>query len=627
MSWLSYGAMIWGTLFGDEADRTGGEFIFEHPDTEIFDPPNPDGETGGQHVQVEVWLEETTPGHGVYAEVIVGWLNDENYLVAGILSFTAQSLADGVTAPCKLLVLYKRDTLASDTNYTDLVPVSVVPIQNFTFQEWHILDVCLEPNVYGDYLEGDLLRAHLTLGADRDEDAQGHVRAQGYADNYTTGAFAGLAMGYSDLGDNTVHGKVKFRHFKFNHLRHSPEYLTCPNCNDGPCLVFAQDFAAEPDAEADADGKLGCFWVDTAGATGGIRFLSGTFEIEPGKTARCLIPHPTNKGSKAVSVPLVWHAGAIIRISLGGSGYAILRSDSATISIYDNADVLLDTDTTIPADSGRHTVEVCWRGGVLSATFDSSACVMGAASADTSNPWIYLGAEAGSAAVHFLAITFEKANDTNSPSDAKCDRCARCSQTCDGSNACCTDPQTVGPLVVDFGIGGWTTTTATLPPFITGECDACATIAGEIVIQAPFSNHIGAGVNSCIWGWESDDCAGGFRCDAPGGDDNEHHGQSYVGTTASVVLIPFGDPDYGVPGKSCRWVVTARANLGACDTVGSVTKCDGMADNSEAFVVYYSEPIGADECNIFPVTLTKSTVGIGCPCQGDLPTTIVLDQA
>lgn len=416
---------IWGTAGGDEATDSGGVYDFPKPGMQKFNTAHPDGAGANQHVKVRFKLHEVTSGQGAVAAVIVGYLDDTHYLVARVEK--QGTFGTG----CDYLTLYKFNAGSSSGYYSALdYGVSIVPIRNLTLDEWHTLDVCLLPNNYGTYSDGDTIRAKVTLA---DGTTWG---CQGIAAGYSTGAYVGLANEYVNFGtgggDNTLYGEVYFDDFEFTYFRDTSTHKSCPNCN-GPCHIFDDTFNTY---SAASDNVLGCFWSATQSpATGTARFDGTYLQCDASSRIKCLVPHPTNKSSKIITVTFKWEASKQVKVDTG-SGYAIFDSTAGArrIRLYDNSGTLLDSSAvnSLPAyDDAIHTAEVCLEDGALTATMDS-VC-LDAVSTDTGDAFVYLGSTSGT--VKFASFDFKKHWDINEPKDSGCDKCdcpTEC-PTCSGS--------------------------------------------------------------------------------------------------------------------------------------------------------------------------------------------------
>lgn len=438
---------IWGTAGGDEATNSGGVYDFPKPGMQKFNTAHPDGASGTQHVKVRFKLHETTTGNGAVAAVIVGYQDDTHYIVARVVK--------GASGDCDYLEVWKFDAGSSNGYYSacdgdgNANNSTTIPVRNLTLDEWHTLDVCLMPNVYGTYSTGDRIRAKLTLA---DGTTWG---VQGIADSYTTGAYVGLASEYSDLGTNTLYGEVYFDNFEFTYFRDSSTHKSCPNCN-GPCHIFDDDF---DDYASASDNVLGCFWSATqTPATGTARFDGTYLQCDSGSRIKCFVPHPTSKSSKIITVTFLWEASKQVRVDTG-SGYAIFDSANQWIKLYDNDGTLLATSAaSLPAyDDAIHTAKVCYEGGVLSATWEplsASEVCKEESSPDTGDAFFYLGSASGT--VKFASVDFKKHNDLSEPKDSGCDECG-CELECER----CTDG--IAPGIYRITIAG----------IVDGTCNEC----------------------------------------------------------------------------------------------------------------------------------------------------------
>lgn len=410
---------IWSTAGGDEATNAGGVFVFAKPNVQKFNTAHPDGATGQFHVRVRFKLTELVAGDGVAADVIVGYLDDNTYLFARVLY-----QGDNGNS-CNYLQLLYRTGGAETGIFTTPKGVSTscfVPIRGLTLDEWHTIDVCLLPNTYGTYGDGDTIRGHVTL-------ADGtHWGVQGIAEGFTGGAFVGLGNAETDVTTHT-HGSVEFDDFKFNYFRETPDHASCPNCNT-PCFIFADPLTYD-DHELDGTACGSppdcpeCFWSTIDGAA---RIDTNRLEVDNGGLVRCNVRHPQSKTSKIVTVSILWETGIVARVDLG-TGYAQFDSTNRRIFLRDNDDNLLDSTAvnSLPAfDAALHEVEVCYRGGGLTVTAFGEC--LSASSPDTGDPFVYLGSDGGT--VHFDSFSFSKAKDLSEPADGGCVECESCPVPC-----------------------------------------------------------------------------------------------------------------------------------------------------------------------------------------------------
>jgi len=298
-------------------------------------------------------------------------------------------------------------------------------------------------------------------------------------------------------------------------------------------------------------------------------------------------------------------------------------SPTHKLELFDLSNVLLDTDSDDVAHSDSEWLAggICYDGSNLAGRVTGHGGIdlcVGAPSVNPGRQQVRLG---GNADARFDNFTFDKVHDASDPSDEHCGHCTYCTQVCSPELApCCQEPMTVGPVVVDFGVGGWTSRIGPDPN--NDECDPCALVAGEIVLfqdatlattsPPPCGFAIQLGVCPTGFGWV---------CSMFG-----DSGNLYLYVTAAVVSISPADPEYTAE-RPCRWSVVVTFG-GGCSTFGVSTTCDGGDDNVISTAQYYSEPIARTDCNILPVLLTKSSeLTNGCPCQGTLPATITLHRA
>lgn len=584
---------IFSTAGGDEAENSGGSLNFAKPNVQKCNTPNPEGAGSPTAVYTKFKLTETTPGNGVNFRVIIGYLDDDNYLFARVsyLDSTSACHSNGGTASVDSgqINLFKvvagvETFLATAEGFT-----CASRIKGLTLDTWHELWLCHIPNNYGTYGDGDTLRCRVKLNGVTDH----NPGCQGVADGFTGGAYAGLANAPTAANDSVV----KFKDFKYSYFR-GTDHLSCPNCN-GPCPIFSDTFAYD-DTEQDVFHNINCMWAtnDSFGNhTGTARFLDGQLEVESGGSVLCGVPHPTNKSSKILTVSFLWEASILIRIDTG-SGYAILDSTPAIrqIRIYDNDDNLLASSDLLAlpaADDAVHTVEVCLESGAITVTMDG-VC-LDAVSEDTHDPFVYLGSDGGT--VHFTSFSFAKHKDLTEPKDGNCEVCD-CPREC---NDCCDDPQPAGAYVVDLGVGGWASLTCVGVPGVP-SCNDCEDTAGEFIVLSSAD---------CVWRHDQS------NCDI----DNCCVGAREFGLAIILSL------ENNLTG--CRWKVVVALGPSIVDVDAGCFHDASIPNVSRSkIVVYYSDYLtGTDKCNTMPVTLTKSSEGGDFPCSGSLPSTITLEAA
>jgi len=412
---------IYSTASGDEATNASGVFTFAKPNVQKFNTAHPDGASGKFEVEARFKLTQIG-SDDVEAEIIVGYLDDTTFLRASVLyedsgcSYLLLSGLDGGAATGDNLITKNPD---------DNIAPPQVKIPNLTLDTWHTLKVCLIPNTYGTYGDGDTIRAHLILADGK------HYGVQMIAQSFTGGAYVGLGNSNAHTAGST-YGSVSFDDFKFQYFRETSTHASCPNCNT-PCFIGSDDF--ETDYTMDVGGGLGCFWhvlnASGGGLTGTSTITGGYLECQVNSIARYVNPHPQSKTSKIITVTFLWEASKQVRVDTG-SGYAIFDSTTGArrIRLYDNDGNLLDSsavDSLPVADDTLHTAEVCYVGGALTVTIDG-VC-LDAVSPDTGDVFCYLGSTSGT--VKFATFDFKKHKDTSEPKDDGCGDCEACASDCD----------------------------------------------------------------------------------------------------------------------------------------------------------------------------------------------------
>ena len=289
-----------------------------------------------------------------------------------------------------------------------------VALEFLSDSEWITIEVCLieGPTDYGNTMWK--LRAMVTTAA-RSYPFCGQANIRGDL-GFNPGSKAALGAGK---------GSVKFDDYHFTYLKQDPDHKECPNCNSG-CLIGEGVF--NPNHVKDSFGYLTCFWHVLAGNAS---MTSGYLQLENGSLVQYMLPHPTNKESRIVTVDLVWDANVSLSISLGSS-YVYFNSNSQDIYILP---VLGDTATSgigsLPAPDGLvHRVKVCEVDGVITATFDNMTHCLNATGTFgvADDPFVYLGSALGT--VKVLSFKYEKAYNLDEPSDKDCERCESCSPPC-----------------------------------------------------------------------------------------------------------------------------------------------------------------------------------------------------
>lgn len=449
-----------------------------------------------------------------------------------------------------------------------------VQVPGLTTGELALLEVCLEPNV-GAYPNEtfDRVIAKVTLANGKIYSCQLEI------DGPAVGLYAGVRTSMAAKVDD----------FTYTYFRNSPtgQNRTCPNCST-PCFISSDDFTTnEP-----------CLWDVRAGS---YSVASGVMTITTSpSTIQHHIFHPGLKTAQIVTVK-VNDIASVARIYIG-NGYAVLTitATTRTLQLYSNAAVLLDDDTvSIVPGGGFLDVTVCYSRGLLSATV-GSLCADAAIAETASAYWVSLGGDNGTV---FDDFVFKKSYDTSEPSDAGCDDCTNCPNEC---NNCCDSPQPAGAYVVDFVAGGWTA--GSWYAYCT-SCAACAETAGEFLLIAD---------SSCGWAYGEDNCTGFDSC------------VSGAQVRFGIDLELWNDGT----GNGCRWKlsVSIGAQITGPTDDGTFcctdTPCDAGGDGGgRTTTLYYSAYITDTECNTMPVTLTKISETVTCPCNGSLPTTITLSAA
>lgn len=581
---------IYSTAGGDEATNTGGVLHFGKPDVQKFNTANPEGASSPTAIYAKFKMHETVTGDGVSLVGIIGYVDDDNYLFAQVdrLPDDASCIVNGGVGSGQI-TLWKREAGVNTALRTASGFVCGSRIDGLTLDVWHEIWVCLIPNNYGTYGDGDTLRARVKLNGVTSH----NPGCQGVADGFTSGTYA--ALGNAPVSVST-YGEVEFDDFKYQYFR-GTDHLSCPNCN-GPCPIFSDSFTYS-DTEIDAFGNLNCLWL-VAGkdeiAAGVARFLDEQLEIESGALVWCRVPHPTAKSSKIVTVNLKWEEDIIARIDLG-TGYVLLDEAAGEIQLYDNDDNLLDSVSGLPGfDDAMHEVEVCYEGGILTATAFGE-CVS-EVSPDTGDPFVYLGSDGGT--VHFDSFVFKKHRDYSEPKDGGCAVCD-CPAICLG---CCTDPVPAGAYLIDMGAGGWTSTTCADFSADPASCDACADVTGEFIV-------LFTGI-PCTWEYQQSNCEIDPCCESLCSD---------FRLTIELALIS--------DMTGCRWRVTVTIAPKVVDPRCQCYEDPGLTAVSSAKVATYTSDYldGTTKCRTVPVTLTNHSESGTFPCNGSLPSTIELLEA
>ena len=524
-----------------------------------------------------------TGGTGSSADIFIGYLSDYVFLFARVHYHADDE-------DCDHLELYKRQG-GTDEILTlpdpDNSPARV-PIRNLALNTWYRFDVCLKPDAYTypyGYDNGDVLRAKIVV-------AGKEFALQANVPGFDGGTYAGLGSGL---------GSVDFRKFTYDYFR-SSSHGSCPNCNGG-CEIFTEDFSVY---DAASDNVLGCFWD----ATEGVARFDGTYmQADAGSRIKCLIPHPTNKNSKVITETFLWEASKKVRID-SGSGYAIFDSTTGAkrITLYDNDGTLLsqsDIDSLPASDDTLHSATVSYVGGVLSATMDG-VCVQ-VDSPDTGDPYVYLGSNGGT--VKFATFAFEKGLDSTEPKD-RCDDGPSCPpEPC----SLCDPDDPPGALIIDLSAYALTDRYCDG----TDTTNRCEDITGEFVL-IPYQITPTAACGNL------DPCSRVYvierfstHCCNPTA--------QFTCLELNAVIVAGADP------ARLRWKFITTFGL-ACQNPFETFACedelgDPVTASTPTSAVYYSEDFDADECTVFPRTMTKSSDNISCPCGGTFPATLILDSA
>lgn len=443
-----------------------------------------------------------------------------------------------------------------------------LPKDVLALEEWHTLEICVIPldATYG-YDSIIITICKLTL-------ASGAVYSctELSATGQTIGSYAGLK----------TNAAVKYDDYKATYYRNSPsgQHKTCPWCHTG-CSISSDAFSTNDT----------CKWDVISGSysvSGGLMTIGTT----PSKIQHHIF-HPGLKTTHKVTVDV--QDNAVESKVYIGNGYAKLTYAAGlrTLRIYDNDDVLLDTDVqtvAVTSDSALYmALTICYSRGVLSCTVTgrgSDLCVDSSVDETEEGYWAALGGNSGAV---FDNFAFVKTYNITAPSDAACDSCEHCPVVCQ----CCGVGTPAPSYVLDFGAGGLTTNSCATP-----SCGLCEAIAGLIVVDARASLVV------CDWTTDIGTC-GTETCVC---------GRSYG---ASILLRLQTNP---VSGR-CFWAVHVLFG-----TTGIIDPTDCRFSYGVSY--FSSEFTSPDACESVPLTLTLSgSASIPNICGGTLPGTITLSVA
>jgi hypothetical protein len=375
---------------------------------------------------------------------------------------------------------------------------------------------------------------------------------------------------------------------------------TCPDCGTGICPIDGDDFNR-------ANGGLGCKWHTRDGS---LAIVSQQVNVTANNSrAQFLIPHPGLSGGGLIARMQVQDtAGAVARLWVGCAylQYSVF-AHGHSLAIYDGdcggpTGWLIGTPVTDSVDPTGNMVELqlCIGGGLIHSGYGyggegrlAKASAPGICTEEVVTGFegtSFIGGDNGTILDNFSLAKYKDADAF--PSDEACEGC-----TCQPPAPGCAD------CLVDLGGGGWTYRGCGNPG---GSCNACEDASGEFLVRA---------VQVCQWTYgDSNNCDAG-SCEDPFGTN---------GPDFSIILDLGRDPMTGL----CRWSAQVAmsksngANFIYCNSSGPPV----AAVPNKA--IYFSDWIADNgACRNFPVTLTKDSEVGDCPCNGSLPSTILLDAA